>query len=280
MNKEKETVTLNQNGRSLSFLFSEHDGKITLERYLTYDVGSVLIPASLNGKPVVGIGADCFLNHTEIKNVSFPDSLTSIGVQAFALCSGIRELDLPDSIEDIEFYAFRDCKSLERVKLPAKLKRIKRGLFSFCHLYEDAEIILPDGLETIDGGAFWSAGCFNMRIPDSVREIGVGAFNWGPSVQTSLPYDKGWYQSWPYGEKVIDKTGAEYVITDVYNLPASGGCMVLSIDSDASSQKLFYPFVSGEYSFADPKNKKQMEKDLTKNPDVQQTYIAWLRGLI
>lgn len=280
MKTEKMIVTLNQNGRNLCFHISERDGKITLEKYLTYDVSSVLIPASVNGKPVIGIGDVCFFDHPEIKDVSFPDTLTFIGAQAFALCSGIRELDLPDSIEDIEFYAFRDCTSLEKVKLPAKLKRIKRGLFSFCYLHEDAEIILPDGLEAIEGSAFWSAGCFNLIIPDSVKEIGVGAFNWGPRVQTCLPYDKGWYQSWPYGEIVVDKNGIEYSITDVNDLPASGMCMLLSVDSVRGSQKLFYPFVSGEYVFADPKNQKQMEKDLEKKPDVQQTYKAWLRGLI
>lgn len=279
MNAEKETVTLNQNGRNLCFLISEYDGKITLERYLTYDVGSVLIPSCIYGKPVIGIGDDCFFNHNEIKDVSFPDTLTFIGAQAFALCSGIRELSLPDNIEDIEFLAFRDCKSLEQVKLPAKLKRIKQGLFSFCYLDKDTKIILPDGLEAIEGGAFWSAGCFNLSIPDSVKEIGVGAFNLGPCVQTCLPYDKGWYQSWPYGEKVVEKKGADYVITDVYSLPASGGCMVLTIDSVTGSQKLFYPFVSGEYCFAAPKNQERMEKELTEIKDVQQTYKAWLRGL-
>lgn len=42
MKTEKETVTVNQNGRKLCFFISERDG-ITIERYLTHDVGTTLI---------------------------------------------------------------------------------------------------------------------------------------------------------------------------------------------------------------------------------------------
>lgn len=280
MEKAKEQEYADKRGISQRFLVSEENRQITITRYLTHNTQSVSLPDSIEGFPVTAIGEGCFFSHSEIKEIILPKSLTRIGDQAFALCKGISELELPDQIEELGCYAFRDCTGLNRVKLPAKLKRLRRGVFSFCYLSEQAEILLPEGLETIEGGAFWSGGCFELHLPDSVKEIGVGAFAFGPRVITNLPYDKGWYQMWPYGETIADGSGQAHCISDVKEIPGSGGCLELTVDDGDASTTVFYPFADGKYAFLNEKNQARMAADLSELKGVTETHKAWKRGLL
>jgi len=190
--EHKRILYFNSIQQSQDFEICEFEGHIEISAYLSPEIVQVDIPANYHGKPVTSIGNSCFFGKSELKSVNIPDTITSIGAQAFALCKGLTEVTLPDSITEIGHHAFRDCRGIKKVTLPKNLKRISQGLFSFCNLY-DAEIILPEGLETIDNGAFWSAGEFELKIPDSVKTIGKGAFYFGPKPITTLPLDENWF---------------------------------------------------------------------------------------
>lgn len=167
---EKRRVEIpNRNGEPQEFGIIEENGEITIDRALSIPA-EVDVPAEIGGKPV-----------------------TAIADGAFTLCKEMRELTIADSVTEIGAYAFRDCRGLRRVELPANLKVLRHGLFAFCYLSDDAEILLPEGLEVIEGGVFWSAGFFKLVIPASVREIGKGAFCFGPKVITCLPEDESWF---------------------------------------------------------------------------------------
>ena len=187
---------VNSNDEIQEFVFIEESNSIDL-LYLCSHNTIVEIPRTINNKPVTRIGHDCFFNHPEIKTISFPDTLTSIGDNSFALCKGLRELVLPDSITDIGAYAFRDCTGLKRVVMPANLKVLRTGLFSFCYfLDDDVEIVLNEGLETIETRIFSGGGLgtyITLIIPKTVKSIAPGAFNYGMKIITSLPYDEKWF---------------------------------------------------------------------------------------
>lgn len=175
----------------------DNDGDVELIAYCFYEDKYVIIPNEIEGKPVTRIGNDCFFDHPEIKTISFPNTLTSIGDNSFALCKGLRELVLPDSITDIGAYAFRDCTGLKRVVMPANLKVLRTGLFSFCYfLDDDVEIVLNEGLETIETRIFSGGGLgtyITLNVPKTVKSIAPGAFNYGMKIITSLPYDENWF---------------------------------------------------------------------------------------
>ena len=179
------------------FTIIENENDIEIQKYLVYDNPNVIIPSNINEKPVTRIGHDCFFNHPEIKTITFPETLTSIGDNSFALCKGLRELVLPDSITDIGAYAFRDCTGLKRVVMPANLKVLRTGLFSFCYfLDDDVEIVLNEGLETIETRIFSGGGLgtyITLNVPKTVKSIAPGAFNYGMKIITSLPYDENWF---------------------------------------------------------------------------------------
>lgn len=186
----------NRNGEHQIFSIDEKEDHVVLVRYLSTDIKEVDIPSIIDAKPVTHIAGDCFFNHPEICDVRFPDTVTFIGMQAFALCKGIKELLLPDSVTEIEELAFRDCTGLRKIVLPASLKVLRRGVFCFCYLPDDVEIVLNEGLETIEGGVFSSGGInnfFTLKIPDSMQNIAKEAFSPGMKIITSRPINEDWF---------------------------------------------------------------------------------------
>ena len=238
------------------FVIEEYDEHIALVSFLSHGIENVEIPEMIEGKPVTVIGNECFYVCDNIKTVNFPETIVSIGIQAFAMCKRLKEIILPDSVLEISPYAFRDCKGIKKFVFSKNVKCLRRGTFSFCNL-NGAEIILPNGLEVIECNAFFSAGNFDLVIPDSVKEIGVGAFYWGPRPITGLPEDKGWYSHWPYGEKVIVSELQGRIIGFHY---LEHQCMLYDItfDSDSEVKQYVYPcdYIDRNIRFLNDRNQK------------------------
>jgi hypothetical protein len=57
-----------------------------------------VIPATIGGKPVRGIGYRAFYNYRSLASVTIPDRVTAIGVAAFSGCDNLK----PEVRTDIE----------------------------------------------------------------------------------------------------------------------------------------------------------------------------------
>lgn len=101
---------------------------------------------------------------TEIPSYTFYDSGANVGGT---------EVTLPDSLETIREYAF--CTSNYKISankilnIPKNLKVIGRQGFGCCIL--PSEIILPEGLERIDNGAFSLTIFDKITIPSTVKTL-------------------------------------------------------------------------------------------------------------
>lgn len=283
--ERKRIMTENSLHQSQEFGINEYEDHIEIGRLLSVEIEKVEISDIIDEKPVTVIGEDCFFNCVKLKEILLPNTIESIGAQAFALCKGLTDIVLPDSVKEIGHHAFRDCQALKKVILPKGLKSLPIGVFSFCYLH-NPEIVLPDGLEVIENGAFWSGGVFDLLIPDSVKEIGVGAFNWGPRPITKLPYDKGWFSQWPFGEAVtVDNIMGK--ITDLHYLEE--GCKLHEVAIGEEVKPFFYPcdYLDGKIQFESEKNRQRMDRDIKfcwkSENDLSNTYKirdAWKRGLV
>ena len=272
--------------QTMGFSVAVYDDHAEVLKLLNKETERVEIPAEIDGVPVTVIGNGCFSNCRDIIGMHIPDSIKKIGAGAFAFCKGVRELVIPDSVEEIGHHAFGDCKGLKRAVISRNVKTLPHGAFAFCYLSGDSEIVLQEGLERIEENAFWYAFGSVLKIPHSVKEIGVGAFHFGPKPDTILPYDKGWDLEWPYGETVITG-GEEGRITDIFYMKEF--CRIWEISTANGVKQCFYPcdILEDRVLFKDEENKQRMAREiedfwktghlLSKSFQLRD---AWKRGLV
>ncbi|MBQ9900492.1 MAG: leucine-rich repeat domain-containing protein [Acholeplasmatales bacterium] len=88
-------------------------------------------------------------------------------------------LDLPDEIEDkpvgkIEANTFNNMLNIKRVVIPGTCKVVGAYAFAACSSLE--ELIIEEGVETIEDWAFISCNITSIRLPQSLRSVGNNAF--------------------------------------------------------------------------------------------------------
>lgn len=156
------------------------------------------------GDQITQIGRYAF-PWTACSTIQFGKSVRSIGERAFLECRNLNgDLTLPDSVQIVGDSAFSGCTGLNgTLTLGSSLQTIGAGAFHFCPFSGD--LVIPDNVTSIGDSAFYisdylrpetqgtltlgknlrTIGAFAFRestytgsltIPDSVVEIGKGAF--------------------------------------------------------------------------------------------------------
>ena len=115
-------------------------------------VSEVVIPAEIDGLPVLAIEDSVFENCTELTSVTIPEGIMTIGEYAFANCTGLTEITIPGTVFGISGSAFEGCTGLKTVNLEEGVQIIYDYAFRGC--LNLAEITLPDSLLTLAGNAF------------------------------------------------------------------------------------------------------------------------------
>jgi hypothetical protein len=146
--KKEEDLTI-QDGQSIdNFETMEENGQLVIVGY-TGNGGEVLIPSSIQDKPVAVIGDDVFCNKNLTK-VTIPNSITTIRALAFS-ANQLTSVTIPDSVTEIGECAF-----------------IGNQLTS---------VTIPNSVTSIGLGAFFENQLTSVTIPDSVAAIGERAFS-------------------------------------------------------------------------------------------------------
>ena len=164
------------------------DGEATITGFDDSYEGELVIPDTLGGCHVVGIGEWAFEDCTGLTSITIPDSVTSIGEYAFSSCTGLTSITISDSVTSIGGGAFCSCTGLTEIKVAdgnTSYKDIEGVLFTadgtsliqYPLGNSRTEYVIPDSVTSIGDGAFYECtGLTSITIPDSVTSIGDDAF--------------------------------------------------------------------------------------------------------
>lgn len=112
-----------------------------------------------------------------LQKIILPPTVRELGEFAFAYATSLSEIEFSDSLERIGESAFTDCRSLNCNPLifPKNLKFIGYQAFYQCFGLR-GEVVLPEGIEVVDGGAFYQTRINKINFPQSLKYIGMMAF--------------------------------------------------------------------------------------------------------
>lgn len=128
------------------FEYRDVDSGIAITNYNGND-RIVAIPESIDGKNVVAIDNNSFINNKTMLGLKIANSITQIGSNAFENCTSLKVFVSGTTLESISEFAFNGCKELSDVKLNDGLKSL--GMLSFGGT-NMSELYIPESVETID----------------------------------------------------------------------------------------------------------------------------------
>ena len=178
-------------GSAEFFDYEKTSSEVTITAYTgsTGENVDVVIPSVIDGLPVTQIGRNTVAQHganmVRYSIFGAPDS------------AQIRSLTIPEGVLVLKENAFRTLKVSEPLQLPSTLERIEGGCFEYYGgdiVFSDegnltyigryafhqvrfvGTLVIPHGVKTIDGGAFYGVKTCGVILPDTVETIFDSAF--------------------------------------------------------------------------------------------------------
>ena len=111
------------------------------------------------GESVTSI-PDYLCQYTKIKEITIPNTITSIGDYAFYRCSSLTSITIPNSVNSIGKNAFQSCSSLTSVTIPNSITEIKEHTFSYCTGLNT--ITLGENISSLESCAFYDCSSLYM----------------------------------------------------------------------------------------------------------------------
>ena len=185
------------------------DGTATVIGY-TGNATALIIPSEIDGLQVTAIGEEAFYCNSSIFSIAIPEGVKTIGNRAFMNCSSVTEVSIPASVTEIGNDALGAMSALERfivdedntvyqaidgmllskdgtelmivpitfsgtVTIPEGVQNIWTvAVRDFSDRI--SEIVLPDGITTIEWHAIISGSLKKINLPASLTSINDEAF--------------------------------------------------------------------------------------------------------
>lgn len=165
------------------FTVSCVDGGVEIVEYAGEgETEEFIIPNTIRGKIVVGIGASSF-SEKKIESVYLPETVRYIKGDAFRACKELKTVKLPEKLESLGRSTFSRCENIRSIVIPKTVAEIPSFCFAYCKRL--SEVILNNGLEKIYESAFIETSIDNIVIPNSVSWIGRWAFSTAPTKRNN-----------------------------------------------------------------------------------------------
>jgi len=170
------TRTVNVLPQALQYLtYGVDENSITITDCDTAASGELIIPSTIEGRPVTSIGDYAFRICTSLTSIIIPSSVTSIGNYAFYNCSSLTSITIPSSVTSIGESAFRECSDLTNITIPESVTSI--GDYAFRRCTSLTSVNISSSVTSIGQSAFRECSSLtSITIPSSVISIGQSAF--------------------------------------------------------------------------------------------------------
>ncbi len=150
-------------------------------------VTKVDIPSKYRGEEVRCIAPSAFADCTALKQVTIPDTITTIDNSAFKGCTSLESLTIPEGVSALGGALFSGCTALKSVTIAGTLPStdtLYDSFFEGCTSLESFTI--PAGVKSIKENVF--KGCTSLKkltIPEGVTSIATTAFS-GTSTEITV----------------------------------------------------------------------------------------------
>jgi hypothetical protein len=181
----------------------------------------IVIPESIEGKAVTEIGDSAFLGNGA-SQVIIPSSVRRLDWGAFHSCRNLKQVTLSEGLQTIDRCVFLGT-AIEQIDIPASVSKINTEVFSYCDQLKAirvnelnkkyasvdgallnrkmTELIcvpstktghydVPDGVITIDTGAFSNSQLTEVSLPATVKKVDFFAFESCPALTTIMMDNK------------------------------------------------------------------------------------------
>lgn len=126
------------------------------------------------------IGNAAFVG-TRIKTLTIPASVTSVGRTAFDYCTQLTDVVFEGTLTSLPRRIFCNCSSLKSIRFPKGLKVIEDEALYFTSILD---LVIPEGVEEIGKSACERTGIRSITLPATLRKIGDNAFAWHGTMGT------------------------------------------------------------------------------------------------
>ncbi len=151
------------------------DGEAIVTGCDTDRANEVIIPDTVEGYPVTGIGNEAFAYCEKITSISIPEGVTSIGSKAFFMCFGLGSVNIPKKVTSIGDEAFFYCTRLGSITIPGGVTSIGVGTFFSCSGL--TSVTIPDSVTSIGNWAFHDCSMLTeITLPKGITAIGNNTF--------------------------------------------------------------------------------------------------------
>ena len=148
----------------------------------------VVIPSKINGITITAIGQSAF-SSKGLTSLVLPNTITTINRQAFSN-NNLTHLDIPSSVTYIVYGAFNnnllpDDEAFIYVR-KSDGSEDKTSLISYGGAKKE-NVVIPDGVTTIEMGAFVSCYLISVVFPNTLKTIEAQTFTYNSIISLDIP---------------------------------------------------------------------------------------------
>lgn len=134
--------------------------------------GTLVVPSTLDGYPVIKIGYQAFCGCTNLTSVKISYGIEILGESSFDSCRSLKYVEIPESVKSIGNYCFAGC-TFEEIKIPKSVTSIGTWAFMGCRSLKRIDI--PDGVTWLNA-LYNCSSLTEVNLPSSLTMLGDTAF--------------------------------------------------------------------------------------------------------